>query len=79
VVTVDHQNDTGDPREQVTRYNCDPSWEEELNLFARCVANDLEVMSGSSLDALNTMKLVYKIYYADPLWRDTYGIKDPDA
>jgi hypothetical protein len=23
------------------------------------------------------MKLVYKIYYADPLWRDAYGIKDP--
>ena len=79
VVTVDHQNDTGDPREQVTRYNYDPSWEEELNLFAQCVANDSKVMSGSSLDALNTMKLVYKIYHADPLWRDTYGIKDPDA
>jgi len=79
VVTVDHQNDTGDPREQVTRYNYDPSWEEELNLFAQCVANDIKVMSGSSLDALNTMKLVYKIYHADPLWRDTYGIKDPDA
>ena len=79
VVTVDHQNDTGDPREQVTRYNYDPSWEEELNLFAQCILNDIKVMSGSSLDALNTMKLVYKIYHADPLWRDTYGIKDPDA
>ena len=79
VVTVDHENDNGDPREQVTRYNYDPSWEEELNLFAQCIVNDIEVMSGSSLDALNTMKLVYKIYHADPLWRDTYGIKDPDA
>jgi predicted dehydrogenase len=79
VATVDHQHDTGDPREQVTRYNYDPSWEEELNLFTQCVVNDIEVMSGSSLDALNTMKLVYKIYHADPLWRDTYGIKDPDA
>ena len=79
VVTVDHENDNGDPREQVTRYNYDPSWEEELNLFAQCIVNDIEVMSGSSLDALNTMKLVYKIYHADPLWRDTYDIKDPDA
>jgi predicted dehydrogenase len=79
VVTVDHENDTGDPREQVTRYNCDSSWEEELNLFTHCILNDIEVMNGSSLDALNTMKLVYKIYHADPLWRDTYDIKDPDA
>ena len=79
VVTVDHENDNGDPREQVTRYNYDPSWEEELNLFAQCIVNDIEVMSGSSLDALNTMKLVYKIYHADPLWRDTYDIRDPDA
>ena len=45
----------------------------------RCILNDIEVMNGSSLDALNTMKLVYKIYHADPLWRDTYDIKDPDA
>jgi predicted dehydrogenase len=78
VITVDHQNDTGDPREQVTYYNRDPSWEEELNLFAKCIINDVKVQNGSSLDALNTMKLVYKIYYADPIWRETYGIKDPD-
>jgi predicted dehydrogenase len=79
MVTVNHQNDTGDPREQVTRYNSDPSWEEELNIFAQCISKDIEVTSGSSLDALNTMKLVYKIYHADPLWRDTYDIKDPNA
>ncbi|MDA7738833.1 Gfo/Idh/MocA family oxidoreductase [Amylibacter sp.] len=79
VVTVNHQNDTGDPREQVTRYNSDPSWEEELNIFAQCILNNIEVTSGSSLDALNTMKLVYEIYHADPLWRDTYDIKDPNA
>ncbi len=79
VITVDHQNDTGDPREQITHYNNDPSWEEELSLFARCITDDAPILSGSSLDALNTMKLVYKIYYADPIWRETYGIKDPDS
>jgi predicted dehydrogenase len=79
VVTVDHETDNGDPREQVTYYNYDPSWEEEMNLFAQCILSDSEVMSGSSLDALNTMKLVYKIYHADPLWRYNYDIKDPDA
>lgn len=78
VITVDHQNDIGDPREQVTRYNQDPSWEEELNVFVRCIIDDIKVHSGSSLDALNTMKLVYRIYYADSLWRNKYKIQNPD-
>jgi len=25
------------------------------------------------------MKLVYRIYYADPVWRKTYAINDPDV
>lgn len=78
VVTVDHDKDNGDPREQLTRYNHDPSWEEEINRFADCILNDRPVQSGSSLDALNTMKLVYKIYHADPIWRKTYAIANPD-
>jgi len=78
VVTVDHQNDTGDPREQITHYNVDPSWEDELDLFAESIIKDTEVDSGSSQDALNTMKLVYSIYYADPIWRDSYGIQNPN-
>ncbi len=79
VIKVDHENDYGDPREQITHYNNDPSWEEELNLFCRCIIDDTPIQSGSSLDALKTMKLVYKIYYADSIWRETYDIKDPDS
>ena len=78
VVTVDHQNDSGDPKEQLTRYNRDLSWERELNLFADCIVNNRPVSSGRSLDALNTMKLVYKIYYSDPVWRGKYAISNPD-
>ena len=78
VVTVDHDNDTGDPREQLTRYNLDPSWEEEINRFADYILTDQPVNGGSSLDALNTMKLVYKIYHADPVWRKTYAIANPE-
>jgi predicted dehydrogenase len=78
VVTVDHQNDTGDPREQITYYNKDPSWEEEINVFTKYILDDVTVSTGSSLDALNTMKLVYKIYYADPVWRNSYNIQNPD-
>lgn len=78
VVSVDHDNDNGDPKEQLTRYNRDPSWEEEINRFAECILTKQPVGSGSSLDALNTMKLVYKIYYADPAWRQAYSIPNPD-
>jgi predicted dehydrogenase len=78
VAIVDHENDNGDPKEQLTRYNRDPSWEEEINRFVDCIRADEPIQSGSSLDALNTMKLVYKIYYADPAWRNTYSIANPD-
>jgi predicted dehydrogenase len=79
VVWADPDNDGGDPKEQVIRYNRDPSWDQEIAEFADAVLNDRPVRSGSSDDALRTMKLVYKIYYADPLWRDTHGIRDPEA
>jgi len=78
VVTVDHDNDNGDPREHLTSYNRDPSWEEEINRFADYILTDQPVNSGSSLDAFNTMKLVYKIYHADPVWRETYAIPNPE-
>ena len=78
VVEADPENDYGDPREQTTRYNRDPSWDREINLFAECIAKDFPVEEGSSLDALRTMQLVYRIYFADPPWRERYGIPDPD-
>lgn len=78
VIKVDHQKDSGDPREQLTRYNRDPSWEEEINKFVECILDNKQITSGSSTDALNTMKLVYKIYYADPNWRNQFNILNPD-
>lgn len=78
VVTADHERDNGDPKEQLTRYNYDPSWEEEIGMFANFIIHDLPVTSGSSLDALNTMRLVYKIYYAHPFWREKYSITNPN-
>lgn len=78
VVQADPDNDQGDPKEQITRYNRDPSWDEEIAAFADCIRNDGPVQNGTSEDALRTMQLVFKIYFADPTWRDTYGIPDPD-
>jgi predicted dehydrogenase len=78
IVTADPDNDSGDPKEQITHYNKDPSWDEEILYFVDSITNNTKVTSGSSDDALQTMKLVYRIYYADPQWRDAYQIPNPD-
>jgi predicted dehydrogenase len=78
IVNVDHEKGNGDPEEQTKRYSNDPSWEAEINVFVECIAFDKPIINGSSLDALNTMKLVYSIYYADPIWREKYSINNPN-
>jgi len=77
VVSANPENDLGDPKEVVTRYNTDSSWYAEIEEFADCIINNIKVYNGTSNDALQTMKLVYKIYYADKKWRQTYNIKNP--
>lgn len=78
VVRADPDNDRGDPKEQTTRYNRDPSWDDEIAAFADCIINDKPVQSGTSRDALRTMQLVFKVYYGDAAWRETYNIPNPD-
>ena len=46
VLRADPDNDLGDPKEQMTRYNQDPSWDAEIAVFE---------------DALRSMQLVSKI------------------
>lgn len=77
VATVNHESDNGDPKEQVTRYNRDPSWELEINQFADCILKGTSNEHGTSRDAFNTMKLVSEIYYADPVWREQFQIQNP--
>lgn len=78
IATVDHIADNGDPKEQLTRYNRDLSWELEINQFANCILKDEPIEHGASIDAFNTMKLVGQIYYADPAWRDKFQISNPE-
>lgn len=78
VVQADPDSDRGDPKEIITHYNRDPSWDEEIIAFADCILSDKPVQSGTSEDALRTMQLVFKIYYADAAWRETYNIPNPD-
>ena len=77
VVRADPDNDQGDPKEQVTRYNHDPSWDTEIAVFTECILNDAPMESSTSEDALRTMQLVFKIYYADTVWRKNYKIPKP--
>jgi len=73
-ITQRGENDMGDPHEETTRYNSDPSWSLEVAEFADAILNGGEIVNGSSLDALKTMELVYKIYCADPAWRKMWGL-----
>jgi predicted dehydrogenase len=78
VVTAELDNSLGDPKETLTRYNKDPSWEEEISIFSEAILNNLPIDSGSSKDAFRTMELVYRIYYADPEWRTEFNIPKPE-
>ena len=68
-------NDMGDPKEEVRRYENDPSWADEVAEFAEAILGNTPIANGSSDDALNTMRLVYQIYCADPDWRKRWGLK----
>jgi len=78
LVSANIDSDNGDPREQTTRYNFDPSWDEEIKSFVNAILSDSPISSGSAADALNTMKLVYRIYYSDIQWRQKFNIPNPD-
>ncbi|UTW51658.1 Gfo/Idh/MocA family oxidoreductase [bacterium SCSIO 12827] len=67
-------DDLGDPMEQVTRYNTDPSWADEIADFVDAITTGREITDGSSDDALRTMDLVYRIYAADPEWRERWNL-----
>jgi predicted dehydrogenase len=72
------ESDVGTQRDETMTYLEDNSWKNEIFEFADAVINSGTIMNGSSADALTTMKLVYRIYYADPEWRETYHITNPD-
>ena len=78
VVEADPDNDRGDPKEKMIRYNKDPSWNLEVDHFIDSIKKSRQIKKGSPKDALATMKLVNRIYYADKDWRNRFDIKDFD-
>jgi predicted dehydrogenase len=69
-------DDMGDPKEETRRYTRDPSWADEVAEFADAVVNGGPITNGSSDDALRTMRLVYRIYCADPDWKRRWKLSE---
>ena len=78
IITADPDNDRGDPKENTIKYNIDPSWSDEIKSFINAIIHNKPISNGSSNDALETMKLVYRIYYEDSDWRKKFNIKNPN-
>ena len=76
LVAYADEKDAGDPREMTIRYNQDNSWRDEIYYFADAIFNRKPILDGSSTEALETMRLVYRIYCADPEWRNKYDLND---
>tara|TARA_B100002019_G_C21245189_1_gene587895 strand:+ start:271 stop:1296 length:1026 start_codon:yes stop_codon:yes gene_type:complete len=74
LISYASENDGGDPKEEIIRYEDDPSWDSEVRYFTDAIINNTNIESGTAKDALKTMELVYKIYYADPVWQKKYNI-----
>ena len=59
----------GNPPEEKTFCNTDPSWEMEMAEFVDCIRNNRPVKNGTSKDAYETMRLVFGIYDADETFK----------
>jgi len=62
IVLANPEDDQGDPKEIMTRYNTDPSWYAEIEDFADCIINDRKITSGNS----------------DEKWRKAYNINNTE-
>lgn len=68
-----HNENLGNPQEEIYFFDEDFSWEREIDEFVHCVKNDLPVQVGKSSDALRVMNLTYDIYKADQSWWENNG------
>jgi predicted dehydrogenase len=74
----DEKSNNGQMESKTIKFLHDNSWKDEVNEFASIIINDRPVESGTSNDALETMKLVFNIYYNDENWREKYKINNPN-
>lgn len=65
----DKSSEKGQLQSTQTKFLEDDSWRKEINHFVESILSDKKIEFGSSLDALETMKLVFGIYKADKEWQ----------
>jgi predicted dehydrogenase len=75
---ISEESNDGQMEHTTTRFLEDNSWKEEVFEFASAIIEGNPILSGTSSDALETMKLVYNIYYSDEIWRNKYNISNPN-
>lgn len=74
----DEDSDNGQMESKIIKFLQDNSWKDEIFEFTDAILADKPIESGTSNDALETMKLVYNIYYNDSEWRDQFNIQNPN-
>lgn len=57
------------PREEITYFDQDHSWQREIDEFADAILRNHPIKTGHSTDAWKTLELIENIYKADPSWR----------
>jgi predicted dehydrogenase len=62
----------GNPREETTYYDEDPSWDIEVAHLVDCIQQDKPVEKGTSQDALRVMEIIDRIY-KEPLMKRING------
>jgi len=72
IISSNPKKDKGLPMETTSEYYQDVSWDNEIKYFSNRLENNLIIERGSIDDAIETMRLVEKIYKADPLWKKKY-------
>ena len=73
----EEESNNGQMESITIKFLQDNSWRDEVFEFADTILNDTKIYSGNSLDALETMKLVFKIYFGDEEWRKKNNIQRP--
>ena len=54
----------GNPREEMTYYDADPSWDVQVRHFVECIQLGTPIADSTSLDALRVMEIVERVYQA---------------
>ena len=60
----------GKPKETITYFESDPSWDIELEEFFKAIRNESPIIHGTSDDALEIMKLIDQAYSSDTIRKE---------